>query len=271
MSVWNKFLAAPVSREAGSVIYKGDKRSHKGKMGVFNQAAWDEWERNHTRFQKIHFYWVTGDIKKLLSAPNGSCRDGFSVFLIEWKMILREVSGHIQIASKWKHKFRETEASMMMVMIMVVMMLVIILLVVEEEEIQEKGVGDDDVELILLFWLNKQLGHHALYDVHTNNWNSAKEVWMGRRSWAKIPWLMMLSQWWSSVSLVSLVGHRIQPGRETPAVLPITGVHPKSFALFCLPWTDIVWELTAKVVVWSSGILLWNPEASPVCVRIIKI
>lgn len=58
---------------------------------------------------------------------------------------------------------------MMMVVIMVVMMLVIILLVVEEEEIQEKGVGNDDIELILLFWLNKQLGHHALYDVYTNN------------------------------------------------------------------------------------------------------
>lgn len=39
MSVCNKFLAALVSQGAGSVIYKGDKRSHKGKMGVFNQVA----------------------------------------------------------------------------------------------------------------------------------------------------------------------------------------------------------------------------------------
>lgn len=66
MSVGNKFPATLVSQEAGSVIYKGDRRSRKGKMGVFNQVACKEWERNHTRFQKIHFYWVTGNIKKLL-------------------------------------------------------------------------------------------------------------------------------------------------------------------------------------------------------------
>lgn len=98
----------------------------------------------------------------------------------------------------------------------------------------------------------------------------AKEVWMKRWSWANIPRLITLSHWQPSVSLVTLSGHCIQPVREAPAVLPITGVHPKScdligtclkqnghMTLFCLPWADKVWELTAETT--GSLFEVWNP------------
>lgn len=58
---------------------------------------------------------------------------------------------------------------LMIAVLTVVLMMVTILLVVKEEEIHEKGMGNDEEELILLCWLNKQLGQHDLYNVHTNN------------------------------------------------------------------------------------------------------
>jgi hypothetical protein len=39
----------------------------------------------------------------LLLAPNRSCRNGFSILLTEWKIILKEVLGHAWVTSKWKY------------------------------------------------------------------------------------------------------------------------------------------------------------------------
>lgn len=50
------------SHEAGSVIYKGDNKSHKSEREVFNQVVGDKWQIHKLVEKTCVFYQATGDI-----------------------------------------------------------------------------------------------------------------------------------------------------------------------------------------------------------------
>lgn len=98
ISVWNEFLAAMVSHEAGSVIYKGDSQNHKTKVGIFNQVAcgkWGEsysWESTLLSGNRCHL-----KKKKRIGHPAVNSKSGWGGFAIfvEWKIIFKEDLGTI--------------------------------------------------------------------------------------------------------------------------------------------------------------------------------